>query len=222
MNTNKHPSTSFDQQREKLSAIKDALHLCIRMIFSELPVDAHILCVGAGTGSELSYMANEFRQWKFTAIDPSENMLDQCRKRMNDQGFDSRCTFHVGDLASFSSIDRYDAATSILVSHYVVELENRVNYFSKIASLLKPKGIFLNADLSNDISVGSFEEMLEVWGKMQEYSGMSVNINSFRRTTTMVPRSEFERILQSCGFSSPTLFFQNLFIYAWFSRRFLA
>ena len=215
--TDEHSAGCFDKQREKLSPIKDALHLCIRIIFSNLPEDSHMLCIGAGTGSELLYLAEAFPKWHFTAVDPSKDMLSQCRQRVKDHGYDTRCSFYTADLESFSATERYDAATSILVSHYTGDLKDREKYFSKISSLLKPDAILVNADLSSDISAGNFEKLLEEWGKMQRYSGMSVNLDSFRKTTTIAPRSEIERILQSCGFTAPTLFFQNLFIYAWFS-----
>ncbi|MFT7681755.1 MAG: tRNA (cmo5U34)-methyltransferase [Moritella dasanensis] len=37
--------------------MKDALHLSIRILLSDLPENANILCVGAGTGAELIYLS---------------------------------------------------------------------------------------------------------------------------------------------------------------------
>ena len=78
---NKENASSYDNQRAKLAPIKDALHLCIRMKLSKLPVDARILCVGVGTGTELIYLAQEFPQWHFTAVEPAPEMLKICRQR---------------------------------------------------------------------------------------------------------------------------------------------
>ena len=41
-------------------AIKDALHLLTGTVLSELPPKAKILCVGAGTGAEILYLAQKF------------------------------------------------------------------------------------------------------------------------------------------------------------------
>ena len=65
---NQEPAVVFDQERAssydkrfaKLAPLRDALHLLMRVILSELPTDAHILCVGVGTGSELIYLAQNF------------------------------------------------------------------------------------------------------------------------------------------------------------------
>lgn len=35
-------ANSYDNKREKMAPLKDALHLCMRMVLSELPADAHV------------------------------------------------------------------------------------------------------------------------------------------------------------------------------------
>ncbi|WP_232288441.1 class I SAM-dependent methyltransferase [Anaeromyxobacter sp. K] len=61
--------------------MRDALHLVTRLALGELPAQARILCVGAGTGAELLSLAAAFPGWRFTAVDPSEPMLRRCRAR---------------------------------------------------------------------------------------------------------------------------------------------
>lgn len=38
---------SYDKHAAKLAPMRDALHFLIRMVLSELPADARILCIGA-------------------------------------------------------------------------------------------------------------------------------------------------------------------------------
>jgi len=64
-------ATNYDEKFAKLAPMKDALHLSIRVLLSELPEDANILCVGAGTGAELLYLSNAFPLWRFTVIEPA-------------------------------------------------------------------------------------------------------------------------------------------------------
>jgi tRNA (cmo5U34)-methyltransferase len=117
----KERAASYDERFAKLAPLRDALHLLIRTILSELPADARILCVGVGTGSELIYLAQSFPQWQFTAVEPAAPMLDICRRRAAECGITSRCTFHEGYLDSLPAADAFDAATCLLVSHYEVE-----------------------------------------------------------------------------------------------------
>ncbi len=66
------PPTPFDRDHaerydtafQKLAPFMAALHLCLRGTLGGLRHDAHILCVGAGTGAELLYLAGEFPGWQ--------------------------------------------------------------------------------------------------------------------------------------------------------------
>ena len=84
---------SYDKRFAQLAPLRDALHLLIHAVLSELPADARILCVGVGTGSELIYLAQRFPEWRFTAVEPSAPMLEVCRRRTEECGIASRCGF---------------------------------------------------------------------------------------------------------------------------------
>lgn len=84
-------ASGYDQQWAKTAPIRDGLHFLLESIFAELPADARILCVGAGTGVEMAYLARKFPQWSFTAVEPSGAMLEVCRQRAKTEGFTARC-----------------------------------------------------------------------------------------------------------------------------------
>jgi len=213
----KENASSYDEQRAKLAPIKDALHLCIRMKFSELPIDAKILCIGVGTGAELLYLAKEFPQWHFTAVEPAPAMLNICRQQAEDCGIATRCTFHEGYLNTLPKSDNFDAATSILVSHFNNDLEARNKYFSEIAARLRPGGYMVNADLASNVSSSDYKNILDVWVNMHDYAGMPVNEDYFGRNV-LLSTNKIESIIKSSGFDSIMLFFQTIFIHAWFSE----
>ncbi|MDP2752035.1 MAG: class I SAM-dependent methyltransferase [Rhodocyclaceae bacterium] len=85
----KNPSVIFDQehtakydkQNARWASEREALFSLMRLILSELPSDARILCVGAGTGTEMIALAQAFPQWQFTAVEPAPAMLDVCRRK---------------------------------------------------------------------------------------------------------------------------------------------
>lgn len=115
----KDRAPSYDKMWAKLAPTRDALHLLIHAILSNLPADARILCVGVGTGSELLDLAQAFPQWQFTAVEPAAPMLNICRQKVEACGITARCTFHEGYLDSLPTSNSFDAAASLLVSHFI-------------------------------------------------------------------------------------------------------
>jgi len=203
--------------------MRDALHLLIRVILSELPTDAHILCVGVGTGSELIYLAQNFPQWRFTAVEPAAAMLDICRQRTQECGIASRCTFHEGYLDSLPASDSFNAATCLLVSHFFMQPEERRRFFREIAARLRPDGYLVSSDLASDMSASAFKSLFEVWLRTLKYSDLPAEeVEKFRascgRDVAVLPPQEVESIIASSGFDTPVLFFQSLLIHAWYSK----
>ena len=204
--------------------MKDALHLCMRLVLLGLPAESRILCVGVGEGAELLYLADAFPGWRFTALEPSARMLEICRARAEAQEISSRCTFHEGYIDSLPGDDGYDAATCILVSHYLGDRAARIGLFRAIHDRLRPGGILVNADLAADATSRTFPAMLEGWKSMLSFSGMSAEqvdaqVERFSRGMSAMSVPEIEEVLTSSGFLDPTLFCQTLLIHAWYSKR---
>ena len=220
----KERASSYDTQYAKLAPLSDAIHLLTRIILSDLPAEARILCVGVGTGSEMLYLAREFPQWQFTAVEPAVPMLDICRQRAEDAGIASRCTFHKGYLDTLPPTPPFDAATSLLVSHFIVDPEERRGFYHQIAARLRPDGFLITASLVADSSAPASPNLLDVWMRMQEYTGVSAEQRgtmrgSYGRTFAAQAPREVEAIIASSGFSTPVLFLQTLLIHAWYARR---
>ncbi|WP_404790704.1 class I SAM-dependent methyltransferase [Altericista sp. CCNU0014] len=217
-------ASSYDRRFAKLAPLRDAIHLLIRTILSELPSDARILCVGVGTGLELIYLAQNFPQWQFTGVEPAAAMLDICRQKTAEHGIASRCTFYEGYLDSLPASDAFDAATCLLVSHFIMQQDERSNFFRQIATRLSPGGYLVSSDLVADMSTPEYQSLLEVWLRMLKYSEMPVEeVEQFRvsygRDVALLSPQTMEAILANGGFESPVLFFQTLLIRAWYAKR---
>lgn len=217
-------ASTYDERAAKLAPLRDALHLLTRLILSDLPADARILCVGVGTGLELIYLAREFPQWQFTAVEPAPAMLDTCRQKAEECGVASRCTWHEGYLDSLPVSQPFDAGTCLLVSHFFMQQEERRNFFSQIASRLRPHGYLVSADLASDMSSLSYQSLREVWTRMLKYAeypdrDVEQFLASHGRDAAVLPPNEVASIIASSGFDTPVLFLQTLFIHAWYARR---
>lgn len=229
---NQESATVFDKQRAftydtraaKVAPFRDALHLLIRLTLSELPANARILCVGVGTGLELIYLAQEFPQWQFTAVEPATAMLDTCRQKAEVAEVGARCTWHEGYLDSLPASASFDAATCLLVSHFFMQREERRKFFSQIAARLHPQGYLVSADLAADMSTSAYRNLREILTRMLKYAGYpDEDVEQFLaahgQDAAVLPADEVEAIIASSGFDAPVLFLQTLFIHAWYARR---
>lgn len=219
----KDQAENYDERWSKLAPVNNGLHFLSRIILSELPADSDILCVGVGTGAELLFLAQEFPGWSFTALDTSAEMLEVCRKKSEDAGISARCRFHQGTVNSLPSDIKYDAATAILVSQFMPETDERIEFFREILKRLNPKGYFINADLTSPDEENSYAELAEVWAKMLMMTGLDLetakqSTSQWGKMVAVSKQKEIESMIASAGFNSPTLFYQSLFIRAWFAK----
>lgn len=217
-------AAGYDTQWAKTAPIKDCLYFLLESLFSELPTDARILCVGVGTGAELAHLAHNNPAWQFVAVEPSGAMLDFCRQRAEKEGFASRCHFHEGYLDSLSGIESQDAATCFLVSQFILDQQARSEFFREIFDKIKPGGILASSDLASDVTSSEYEVLLRAWMSMMAASDISAEgIDRMRRAYVndvgVLPPSRITSIIESGGFEPPVQFFQAGLIHAWLSKR---
>lgn len=217
-------ASNYDQQWARMAAINNGLYFLLESVFSELPPEARILCVGVGTGKELIHLAKRNPGWRFTAVEPSGAMLDVCRQRATEERLDSRCYFHEGYLDSLPAMELHDAATCFLVSQFMLDKETRSGFFRQIASQLQPGGLLANSDLSSGTDSDNGDALLKVWWKVMATSNLSPEgLNrmkaAYAKDVAVLPSAEVKSIIKSGGFAAPVQFFQSGLIHAWFARR---
>lgn len=214
---------AYDEQFGRMGDIKATLHLLMLGSFHSLPADARILVAGAGTGAEVRFLAPQFPFWRFTLIDPSAPMLAVARRHAAAEGFLDRCTFHA-DYVSATQVEAHDAATSILVSHFLTDAAARQAYFEDIAARLKPGGKLYTVDLCADESAPSFGEIMGLWLDLLRHGGVpDENIEHYRqaygRDFSAHEPDEFERLVEAAGFTPPAPVFQAALMRGWIAAK---
>ena len=218
-------ASGYEKQWASMAPIRDGLHFLLESVFVDLPVDARILCVGAGTGAELVHLARKFPGWSFTAVEPSGAMLDICRRRAEEEGLASRCYFHEGYLDSLPVEGAHDGATCLLVSQFILEPEARSGFFRSIAGRLRPGGILASSDLASEVGSDDYEALLNAWLKMMAAAagvppeGLERMRAAYAKDVAILPPEVIASIIESAGFEPPVQFFQAGLIHARFSRR---
>ncbi len=217
-------AASYDTQWARTAPIKDCLYFLLESLFTELPADARILCVGVGTGAELAHLAQKNPAWRFTAVEPSGPMLDLCRRRAEKEGFSSRCDFHEGYLDSLPATGPHDAATCFLVSQFILDQQARSGFFREISNKLKPGGILASSDLASDVASSEYEVLLRAWMNMMASSdispeGIARMRKAYAHDVGVLPRERVASIIEAGGFEPPVQFFQAGLIHGWLSKR---
>lgn len=217
-------ASGYEEQQRKLSPVHEGLYFQLQWVFSDLPQEARVLCIGPGAGAELSYLAARFPDWAFTAVEPSGAMLDICRQRAEKEGFASRCIFHEGYLESLPDIGLHDAATCFMISQFILDKQERSGFFRAISARLKPCGMLASADLSSEVGSPAYAVLLKAWVSMLHAANVPADAlgkthSAWARDVAILPPGDVGSIIRLGGFDPPVQFYQAGFVHAWFSTR---
>ncbi len=203
-----------------MAPLKDALHLCMRAVLFDVPADAKVLCVGAGTGAEMAYLAESFPGWRFMLVEPSAPMLRRCRQTAESLGIGARCAFHEGFLDSLPPGEPFDVATSILVSQFILDTEARRDFFRGIAARLRPGGHLITSDLATPPESSLFNG----WTALLRYNGFDEEKvagyrEALQKDVAVSPPATVEALVASAGFEALECVAHTLLIHTWHARR---
>lgn len=217
-------AAGYDQQWSRTAPIRECLYLLLEPLLADRPANARVLCVGVGTGLEMARLATTFPGWSFTAVEPSGRMLEACRQRAREQGFEDRCAFHEGFLDSLPAGEPFDLATCFLVSQFIVDRVQRAGFFAGIAARLREGGVLASSDLAADVSAPAYDVLLPAWLRMMSAAEVPAEAVerirlAYTRDVAVLPPHEVASIIVSGGFEQPVNFFQAGLIHAWLSRR---
>ena len=235
MSSSTDPSQKFDASRageyEHQSRIAlagyDACHelaACILAAAIGSGAAARVLVAGAGGGAkEIVTAAALEPHWSFTAVDPSQSMMDLAVTRLEEQGLLNRTEIVLGTVDDLPTEERFDAATLIGVLHHLPGDEGKRAILRSLAQRLKPDAPLVLA--GNFHAYASQPLLLAAWGERWRQQGASPEEVIAKRGKILQgadpPHSEeaVAALLRESGFEPPLRFFSSLFWGAWIARR---
>jgi tRNA (cmo5U34)-methyltransferase len=218
-------SSTYDRKIRASIPGYEALHAMVDdFLRLALPDEARLLVVGAGTGMELLGLGAAHPGWRFTATDLSADMLAIARANVDAAGLAERVVFHVGQVHDLPDGEDYDAATSILISHFIKPREERARFFRSIASRLRPGAPLLTAEIVGDRQDEACAHFLSVWRGHYAAAGVPAREveEDFARTdatVAFIPEAALTALLAESGFADVRRFFQALLFGGWVARK---
>ena len=206
-----HVVDGYDVHIRKLIPGYEVVHQQIQALLKTYVNEhAHVLIVGCGTGYELGYLLQLFPNWSFTATDLSATMLDKAKHYIQPLDALHRVEFVLADVDQLKTDSIYDAALSILVTHFV-PYAHKPEFFKAIVSRLKQQGVFIGFDLTEmntDQERGMLQHICEANGLSTAQSTAMLS----RLADDFYPLSEQETFeqLSLAGFGSVQRFTQIL------------
>ena len=213
----------YEEYANASIAGREGLFRLLDASLSSLPEEARVLVVGCGTGSELLELASRHPGWQFEGVDPSGDMLDVCRRRLNEAAVSGRVTLHQQGVERLR-IEACDAATSILVSQHAIDDQAALRFFSEIARNLASGAPLFSADISLPDEIERKDVLLRTWKQQAVSAGLpqqGPDSMTSRFGQDLMPRSptHIEEILCKAGFRLPVQVFQSTIYRAWVSQR---
>ncbi len=219
---NASQSSTYDRKiRASIPGYESLHEMANDLIRAVIPQKANILVVGAGTGMEIVTLGVMNPEWTFTAVDLSDEMLSICKENVSRAGIANRVNIHCGRVDELGAGQTFNAATSILVSHFIKDAESRTLFFRSIADRLMNGGFLITADITADQSDPTFELFLKAWKahflsnagvtpeEMEEDFRQSFDVVSF------IPEGEILKILAAGGFRNVRPFYRAFLFCGW-------
>lgn len=195
----------------------DTLHALSSVILETAGTgaEARILVTGAGTGTELEVMARRNPGWHLTACDPAEGMLTVARTRLEEAGLEGQVTLHVGITDSLPPQALFDAATCLLVLHFLPDDGAKLALLKSLACRLQPGAPLVIADMAEDPASPRFRHLLAAWTCWQQDAGIDPQeiekgLRHIERDIHFISETRFASLLAEAGFTPPERYFGGL------------
>lgn len=182
--------------------------------------NGEVLVLGAGGGLELAVFAQHAPTWRFTAVDPSAEMLRAAQARLGPR---EACVRWVTGLIDEAPAGPFDGASCLLTLHFVPDDGAKLETLQAIRARLHPGAPFVVVDQCLDAAAPDFDLWLDRYARFALDSGAEPQLvteaaGRIRRELNSVSPAREEALLAEAGFSEIALFFAGLSWRGWTAR----
>jgi ubiquinone/menaquinone biosynthesis C-methylase UbiE len=183
----------------------------------------HVLVVGPGPGDELLPLLDRCPEAEVTVIEPSAQMLDQCRCTIADHLGMERCRFLQSTLADALSTDLNQMQFDLVVCHNVLHLMPPLDHVELLQQLIRLTGrggALLLSSYSESEDGDAYGVVLEVARQRLMDRGLTAEqlqqlLASRNRVVFSVDASRVAEAMSQQGWPSPVQLYQGLFARLW-------
>ncbi|MDX1737471.1 MAG: class I SAM-dependent methyltransferase [Alphaproteobacteria bacterium] len=216
----------YDQSRKKLIPCFEKFYGMPSYILKQLGLKPkRALDLGAGSGLLSMHILQDFGLEHLTLLDQSKPMLDLANKALSQypemQVQTTVCRLQALEVADYST-EKFDAVWSALAIHHLSATEKQ-ELFSKIYAILKPGGIFINADQSLG-KTGKIEETYRAaW--LNDVTDAGTEPKDIKLALERMQEDKMDTLeaqlnwLDACGFCLVDNWFQDMSFNVYFAQK---
>ena len=225
-------TTSFDEKRSvtyddrivrMVPGYEVVLQLTDIVLGAELPKDARVLIVGAGTVAEVVACGKSHPDWRITAVEPSVEMSKIGRAKTDAAGLSARVEWQETPLKKLSTSEPYDAATLLLVLHFLPDDGGKAALLENIAERLKPGAPLVLSTFVGDPQTTRSKKIYDLcraWavahGVPPEEAAEKISLS--RPDVYTISEERIKVLLRNAGFIDVQRIYQALAATAWSAR----
>ena len=221
-------ATQYNLDIRKAIPGYEALHsMAQSWLQTNLSESARLLVVGSGTGMELISYCQQNLKWSLTGVDPAAEMMIIAQQELASRGFLDRVNLYTGYVDSLPETKPMDAATLMLVMHFVPDDGSKLRLLKNIAQRLKPGAELILADLYGDPSLFYFAKFRLAWqalyfSKLNDEARAKAESNfqtSIDNSVYFVTEERIIELLKIAGFNQVNKFY-NAFLFGGWTAKF--
>jgi tRNA (cmo5U34)-methyltransferase len=186
-------------------------------IRSKQNITQNLLVIGAGGGQEILSIGKQNSSLYFTGVDPSESMLQLAKKRIENENTQNQIHFVHGTIHSLLPNQLFDAATCMLVLHFIPTINEKKELLNEISSRLKPGAPFFLSTINGVPDTSIFTLQLNAWRNHMLQNQIQLKDwerfeNSFETEIFPISETNLLAIMEECGFTQITRFFTSFLV----------
>ena len=217
-------ANQYDLDIRKAIPGYEALHgMAQSLLATNLPTSANLLIIGSGTAMELINYAQQYPQWSLTGVDPSKEMMAIAKQKLAHNKLLKRVNLHTGYVSTLPPTKPMDAATLMLVMHFVKDDGSKLQLLKDIAKHLKPGAQLILADLFGDKSAPYFAKYRKAWqnlyfNQLDDTARVEAEAKftaSIDNSIYFVTETRIIELLNIAGFNNVTKFYNAFLFGGW-------